>query len=509
MKKAVALLLAAALAASASASMLSCSKSGNETADTSAEAVGTTAAEAETTTVSWKSQLQQEDYGGEKITILVETNAKTPIWERYWTAEEDSGDILSSAVYKRNLNVSEYYNIDIEYAFTEGIADRMYKSVVAGEYVYNYTIFHLAAASGVVLKGAYLNWMDLPSVDFENPWWSKSNIEDLAYKNVLFTAVGDYATSTLATTYCMFFNSRLTENYGLKGIYDTVKSGQWTMDKLKNITKDIYVDLNNDGQAGAEDMYGFVTPPATALIAYNWALGGQIFKKDADGGLKNVYMNDNTVTMFEKLYSLLYESEGSYTSKQYRSPYGDAYHNMGRDYLINAQAVFINGVFDDALTHFRAMEDDFGIIPYPKLNESQSDYYTTCNANLEAMTLPITTPAEKLEMIGILAEALNAESYQSVTPAYYQSSLKDKASRDETSLYMLDLIRDSRKYDFGYLYNFGTDGTYYASFMENMMNPDSPSADIVSMFEKNSEKFEKYFQKIFNYYDEYIAKYGA
>ena len=453
----------------------------------------------------WKGSLERADYGGEKITVLVETNANTPIWERYWTSEEDSGDILSSSVYKRNLNVSEYYNIGLEYVFTESIGDRMYNSVMAGEYVYNYTIFHLASASSYILKGPYLNWFDMPNVDFGNPWWSDSNAEDLSYKNILYTAIGDYAVSSLATTYCMFFNTNLADSYGISGIYDTVRNGAWTIDTVKAITQDIYSDLNNNGKADADDLYGFVTPPATALIAYNWALGGQIFKKNSDGSLANVYMSDHTVQMFERLYSLLYESAGSYTSYDYKSPYGDAYHSMGRDYLLNGKAVFINGKFDDALTYFRSMDDDFGIIPYPKLNEEQKNYYTTCDANLEAMTIPVTTPAEKYGMIGLLAEALCAESHETVIPAYYQSSLKDKASRDEDSLEMLDLIHNSRRYDFGYLFNFGTSGTYYASFMQDLMNPKKPSSDIVSEYEKNSSKFEQYFQAIFDYYDEQAA----
>ena len=461
--------------------------------------------ETELTEINWKDIVPQKDFGGEKITVLVETNANTPIWERYWTADEDSGDILSSAVYKRNLNISERYNVDLDYVLLDDTGNRMYKSIAAGEYNYNYTVFHLAAASGFILQGAYLNWFDMPDMNFENPWWSPSNIEDLSYRNILFTAVGDYAISSLATTYCMFFNSNLTDSYGITGIYDTVRSDGWTIDKVRSVTKDIYSDLNGNGTADAEDLYGFVTPPATALIAYNWALGGQIFKKESDGSLVNVYMSDHTVQMFEKLYSLLYESEGSYTSYDYRSSYGDAYHSMGRDYLLNGQAVFINGKFDDALTYFRNMDDDFGIIPYPKLNEEQQNYYTTCDANLEAMTIPATTPEDKYEMIGLLAEAMCAESNETVIPAYYQSSLKDKASRDAESLEMLDLIHDCRRFDFGYLFNFGTNGTYYASFMQDMMNPSKPSADIAGVYEKNSAKYDNYFRNIFDFYDEYAA----
>ena len=463
-----------------------------------------TAVTDETTSDSWKNRIPSADFKGETFTVLVETNASVAIWERYWSAEDD-GDVLNSAVFRRNMSISEYYNVSLDYAMLDDTGNRLYNSIMAGDYLYNLACFHMAAASGFVTKGIYANWYNMPNVDFSNPWWSKSNAADLSYKSVLFTAIGDYATSTLATTYCMFYNKSKAEDYNLGDIYQIVNDGAWTIDKLAELTSGIYNDLNNNGKADNDDFYGFVTPPATALIAYNWALGGQIFKMDDSGNLNNAFMSEHTVKMFEKVYSLLYDNQGSYTTYDYKSPYGDAYHNMGRDFLLGGQAVFINGAFDDALTRFREMDDDFGIIPYPKLDEQQENYYTTCNANLESMEIPANTPDDKLDMTGLLCEALCAESYETVTPAYYQKSLKDKAARDEETLALLDLIRDSRRFDFGYLYNFAASGTYYASLMQDMMNPKKPNTDITSNYEKSSEKFDKYFQDIFDFYDQYLG----
>ncbi|MBQ7301457.1 MAG: hypothetical protein IJW77_16650 [Clostridia bacterium] len=458
--------------------------------------------------LGWRDILPQSDYNGETFTVLVETNANVPIWERYWTAEEDSGDVLSSAVYNRNVTVSEHYNINLEYAMLDDTGNRLYNSIAADEYPYNLAVFHMAAASSFVMKSAFMNWLDIDGVDFSHPWWSVSNVEDLAYQNVLFTAIGDYATSSLATTYCMFYNKNLAEDYQLGDIYAIVNEKKWTIDKLKELTKDIYVDLNMDGKAGPEDLYGFATSPATAIIAYNWALGGQIYKNSGDGTLQKVFMNERTVNLYEKVYSLMHESNGSYSSYDYVSPTGDNYHNLGRGMLVNRQAVFVNGKFDDALATFRNMEDDYGIIPYPMLDEAQGRYYTTTDAALEAMMIPINTPEEKLEMVAVLSEALCGESYETVTPAYYQSSLKDKAARDEIAYDMLDLIRDSRKFDFGYLYNFNITYCGYASFMENLMNPRNPRNDFVSYYEEREKEIDSYFTDVFEFYEDYILEFG-
>ena len=115
---------------------------------------------------------------------------------------------------------------------------------------------------------------------------------------------------------------------------------------------------------------------------------------------------------------------------------------------------------------------------------------------------------EKLEMVAVLSEALCGESYETVTPAYYQSSLKDKAARDEIAYDMLDLIRDSRKFDFGYLYNFNITYCGYASFMENLMNPRNPRNDFVSYYEKREKEIDSYFTDVFEFYEDYILEFG-
>ena len=50
-------------------------------------------------------------------------------------------------------------------------------------------------------------------------------------------------------------------------------------------------------------------------------------------------------------------------------------------------------------------------------------------------------------------EALCSESYRYVTPAYYETALKVKYTRDDETSRMLDMIRDSVKFDFAYIYN--------------------------------------------------------
>ena len=56
------------------------------------------------------------------------------------------------------------------------------------------------------------------------------------------------------------------------------------------------------------------------------------------------------------------------------------------------------------------MEDDYSILPYPKWDEAQENYYTMVDGGHQIQAVPLTT--KNLERAGTILEALNAESYQ-------------------------------------------------------------------------------------------------
>ena len=94
------------------------------------------------------------------------------------------------------------------------------------------------------------------------------------------------------------------------------------------------------------------------------------------------------------------------------------------------------------------MNVDFGILPYPKLDENQSEYSTHIGNSSPILTLPITN--NDFERTSLILEAMAITSYNIVRPAYYDVALKVKMSRDEDSADMLDIILDSSTYDLSY-----------------------------------------------------------
>ena len=57
-----------------------------------------------------------------------------------------------------------------------------------------------------------------------------------------------------------------------------------------------------------------------------------------------------------------------------------------------------------------------------------------------------------VEFVGTITEAMAAESYKQVIPAFYETALLTKFTRDNESQEMIELILSNVKFDFGNIY---------------------------------------------------------
>jgi hypothetical protein len=62
--------------------------------------------------------------------------------------------------------------------------------------------------------------------------------------------------------------------------------------------------------------------------------------------------------------------------------------------------------------------------------------------------IPVTLEMEDYDFVGIIMEALNAESWKTVYPTYYDEALKGRYATDPNMAKMVDLITETRMYDY-------------------------------------------------------------
>ncbi|MCI8388424.1 MAG: hypothetical protein HFE63_08190 [Clostridiales bacterium] len=384
--------------------------------------------------------MEQKDFGGREFRISTSNRYTNEMW-----VEGENGDICNDAIYNRNKKIEEYFNVKIVPVIAPSDTDNMAqvneitRNCMAGDDVYDLTAVYTYLAGGPVLEGFYYDWNDIPVVDFSREWWVQSANEAFSVGGHRYVAVGDLSITTLLLSYVVFFNQRTAADYNMPNLYDMVLEGKWTVDQLLSLSKDLYQDVNNDGKADENDIYGFAGDKATGLDNYTVAFDIPLIEL-GDSGIPKVAVDvDRLQTAVEKVYSLYYES----------TPYVDGWGKEIQMFA-NGNIAFCTTWINNAFTDFRSMKDDYGILPYPKLDEAQENYYSNAMDNYSLLSVPKTVTDR--EFVGTIVEAMTRENHFSVVPAYYDVALSNKYARDEQSVAMLDIIMKGRRYDFSILH---------------------------------------------------------
>lgn len=436
--------------------------------------------------------LEDRDFGGATFTIL-----GVEYFEDYYHIEEENGDIMDDTVFRRNSAVMERFNIQfvVEPMEYGSQVSHMKTAVLAGDDAYQLYAGHVVASGAVTTDAMFLNWYDVPHVDFSRPWWSKSTVEDLTYDGKTFLAVGDFALGALSNTYCVFFNKQIANDYDLPDLYEIVNDGKWTVDRMTEISREVYRDINGDGVSDMNDLHGltlFVGSPANALL---WAFGEKIAKPQPDGTITLDYFNTRMVDIYQKMYDLLWVGNTTYAQTIDEPDFGTAVRKKFNE----GNALFTIDGLMVATADLRDSDTEYGIIPMPKWDEAQEAYYTMVDGSHDVLGIPMTV--RDPDMVGTVVEALNAESYKRTVPVYYDIVLKTKGSRDEESVAIIDMICQNRIFDFAYVYGGWSSPCFWP---QTLMN--KKSADISSYYEKSHKSFDKYMDKIFTFFSEFEAQ---
>lgn len=430
-------------------------------------------------------ELGDYDFDGYEFRIAT-CNGNT----KYYYMEESTGDVVNDAVYKRNRTVEERFNCKITVINDSGHRETgiFTNSIAANEDAIDLICWQAMVFGGFVTTGYFMNWYDLPKVNFDKPWWSESNINHLTYGEFCPVAIGDFALSALTNTYCVFYNKNRGLDYQIPDMYEVVNNGEWTFDYLINTTKDVFEDLNGNNEADEEDFFGFISDTQSNVCTYLWAFDNPIYTRNGDELVFSLDL-EKTASIAEKLLNAFTVNDGIYLGKA-----GAFGH--GSERFSASKALFANGCIGDALSRMRDLDDDYAILPYPKWDENQKDYYTMVDGGHQVMAVPVTV--SDTEKVGVIIEALCAESYKTVVPAYYDVALKLKGTRDDESIEMLDKIVDSRVFDFGFIY----DNWLGAAFiMQELML--KKTSDFASYWASKESSIMAHYEKVIEYFANY------
>ncbi len=404
--------------------------------------------------------LPENDYGKKPFRIATHFSGDFFVQEE----NRNKGNLIADAKFNRNKTVEDRFNFEIVIAYEGSYKDVsawVSKNVLSGVDEFDLFNSHTASAGALVLKNVFLNWYDIPNVDFSKPWWSASCANELTYDGKCILAVSDFNYTAISGSYCLIFNKNLANSYDMGNLYEVVMNGDWTYDYFHSLIKDVYMDSDGDGDKSEGDFYGYEQDHhfGCAISSWLWAFDNPICAKDADGIPVIAVKTDKVNGIVNAIYDLCYNTRGCYyVADNEKSP---------NTLFYAKKAIFTMATIGTPTTEtLRNFEDEYGVLPLPKWDENQTDYHTMSSGDHLCLAVPKTV--KDTEFVGTCIEALSAESYKQVIPTLYEIALKTRYLRDSESKQVLDLLINGRVYDFGYIYGgFETFGFMLSDMMSN------------------------------------------
>ena len=397
-------------------------------------------------------------FDGEEILFLTEecTFADTYTSFEIYSPGAD-GSLINDTVYNRNLIIEEQFDIRICEERLQNASKTAYSSILAGDDQYDVVLPYLNSSVSNALQGQYYNLYDVEYLHLENSWWDQRANANLEVGGQLYFTTGDISILDNDCTMVMFFNKQMLAENDLEDPYALVKDGKWTIDNLFAMCSDLTTDLNGDDKLQTEhDRFGLFCAHNTPHSLF-FASGERIVTTDDDGTLQLVMNNERSAEAVTAILDYCLDKKHMTGDFALSS----AAFNEGRLLFAGWALADINSI--------RNCEYDFGILPYPKYDENQTEYYCLISTGLTpGVSIPVTN--NEPEKAGLILEAMAYYSVDTLTHAYYDTALNDRYIRDAESGEMLDIIFASRVYDFGYINNIGGLGDLIQQMFQSRKN---------------------------------------
>ncbi len=447
MKKLLALFLAALMLLPA---MIACDKSTDDPANTADPAE--TTAPAETLDPNDRKNAKDNlpaDFNmqGQTVGVLTRHSYRKIDWDG---ADAADSEVLAQAVYNRTAAVEKRLGLtfeltDLDLGYNDyGLA--IEENVMAGDDAWQII---LAAGNASIRIGndhLFQDVSDLKYFDFEQPWWAYDTMMNMSVDNdSIRYLMGDAVMNTYYWANVAYFNKRIyEENFGdPDDLYKKAIDYKWYYDDLYEMVETAANDIDGDGQMDEGDTFGMFCDNQ-ALYGLMGGCAGYRQMTRAENGYPVIDHDlDRAAEVMDILYHLCWENPGFGVDVNFYKTHPDSTSGVFTDGNVLFSMYTLS--YTD-LENFRNMEDDYGILPVPLIDEKQEKYVAPITTSATFLTIPKT--CENPDDISGVIEALSSESYRSVVEVFYESALKMKYSRDSYSGQCIDIIKDSLYKDF-------------------------------------------------------------
>lgn len=421
-------------------------------------------------------------FDGETIKFLYWEDVENP----EFFVEDANGESVNDAIYNRNAKIEEQFGVTLEFTGTKGnysnqkaFVNQCINSTQSGADAHDFFCGYSMTGATLMCEGIAQDLTQYDIIEFDKPWWPASLISKATIKDGVYFASGDISTNFLYMMYLCVFNKNMYSDIYLqdaKTLYDAVYDGEWTLDKFIELSSGLYIDQNADVTASQGDRFGFVT---NNIHFDSFYTGSNLYTvlPTEDGSaimLADDLFSEKTQDLLIKLCSFIHQS-------------GDCFLTNSQDIFANNEALFTIDRAQITSKKLTSTDFSYGILPIPKYNAEQDDYYT-CMA-FPFTTYVLSTASTHSEAAAATLELMAYQSYLNITPALFEEAMKLRYADQSDDSFMFDIIRESVVIDLGRLLTTQLDNLSYSLFRTAVNNNQSGAWS--SMKNSNTKLFNR------------------
>lgn len=392
-------------------------------------------------------------YAGYTYNILATTNRMGDSDLYFSSSDGLTGSAVSDALYTRAMLMKDLYGVDIAVNIPSSPKDTLTNSISSGDYICDIAMLSGRDSFSVALMGALIDLNSLDELNLSASYWDQRIQKEYAIGDKLFFLEGDYTILDELRTCVCIYNDSLYRNNGFYDKYGSpyqlVSSGKWTIDRLLEMTAGMYQDVNNNGLRDEDDTYGMV---GELTASYYFFIGAGKQTVVNSNGKPRMVIDDSS--SYSAIYDIIEKAMSMTISDEVLLPqllstsdqWGAASKVFEED-----RALFRSTALS-AVTRLVNMSSDYGILPIPAYSEDQDGYYCwVSGVNHCPLTVP-TTVADS-SRTAALTEALCYHSRygnDTLYDAFYEVMKLSKLCRQPEDVAMLDLVFNSKTFDFDY-----------------------------------------------------------
>lgn len=395
---------------------------------------------------------QYDENGYLKDCIDPETDLKnSDVTFLYWEdaenveffVNEQTGESVNDSICSRNLTIEDRLKVKLNFVPSPGkyekqdeFVSKANADITSGLCEYDVVAAYSMVIATMAYKGMVRDLTQYSTLDFEKPWWPDNLLEESTINDKLYFASGDISTNMLYMMYCCFFNKEMLATYGLENPYDLVDNNQWTLDKMIEMSQNIY---NDDGNNTVDkgDTFAFTLSSSVHLDPFYYGAGLRTMDKNADGQVvvSADINSEKAVNLVNKVRSYLNEGNFAFYDKTI---------------FVEDRSLFRYDRVQIASKDLKDVSFEFGIVPVPKYDSAQENYSTILG--FPYTLYGISKGSKNDENAAVTLECMASEGYRQVTPVLFEEGMKVKYAHDNKTAQMYDILRETLSFDIGRIF---------------------------------------------------------